>query len=310
MGVGALVVAPADVQPQLGGVDVAHGRVQGLHVQAGERLVLGVRLVLEHHVAAESQIRRVELQDEPGRGDGLVFGSHRLGQRVEVRLVVAVVGVGLEQRDDAGGRGVHERVVGAVSADRGGEVGDVALTRPHVLHRYGADALRPPVGRRPPGARLPLEEGGVVLEVGRRPPGAVALEPRDPVLDVGGVGELAHLAVADHVDPRADLPGDHLIHRPGHLGPVGVHVDGLFPLDGEHAAGHGLRAGQRAHMGGEDAVGAGLHVFTSRMARWVERSKKCRFSVATFTLMRSPGRARVAAENRPVQRLSPSSPSS
>ena len=206
-------------------------------MQVSKRLVLGVRLALEHHVAAEPQIGRVELQDESRLDNGLVLGSHRLGQRVEVRLVVAVVGVGLEQRDDTGRRGVHEGVVRAVCVDRGGEVGDVAPARAHVLHSYGTDALGPLVRRCPPSARLPLEEGGVVLEIGRGAPGAVALEPGNPILDVGGVGELAHLAVADDVDADRDLTAHHVVNRAGHRQRVRAEIEALAALDGEHAPG-------------------------------------------------------------------------
>ena len=43
-----------------------------------------------------------------------------------------------------------------------------------------------------------------------------ALEPRQPVRDVVREARLAHLAVADDVDPRGDLPVDGLVHRRAH----------------------------------------------------------------------------------------------
>ena len=47
------------------------------------------------------EIRAVKLQDEAGRGNGFVLGSHGVGNCIEVPLVRWVVLVGKEEGDHA-----------------------------------------------------------------------------------------------------------------------------------------------------------------------------------------------------------------
>ena len=61
-----------------------------------------------------------------------------------------------------------------------------------------------------------------------------------------------------------------------------VYVDGITVLDGEDPAGYCLRSRKAADVGCQEMVRAGLH---ERIARWLLRSKKCIFSVVTFTLI-------------------------
>ena len=87
----------------------------------------------------------------------------------------------------------------------------------------------------------------------------VGLDARNAMPEVGGVGRLAHLAVADDVDAGLDLLGDHLVDRPGGLGLERRGVDelALFPV--EHEVDQRMRPRQAAGMRGENALGAGFH---------------------------------------------------
>ena len=60
------------------------------------------------------------------------------------------------------------------------------------------------------------------------------------------------------------------------------YVNGLVVLDGEDPEGYCLGSREAADMGRQEVVRAGLH---ERTARWLLRSKKCIFSVVTFTLI-------------------------
>lgn len=62
----------------------------------------------------------------------------------------------------------------------------------------GATELRAPLGELL-GVQLPAQAG------------ALPSEPARPFGDVGGIAGLAHLAIADDVDPRFNLEADHLV---------------------------------------------------------------------------------------------------
>jgi len=79
------------------------------------------------------------------------------------------------------------------------------------------------------------------------------------VPDVGGVGRLAHLAVADHVDSGGDLPRDDLLHRLGGFRLERRCIGRAALLAGEDEVDERLWPRQAAGVGGEDAVFAGLH---------------------------------------------------
>ena len=85
--VGALVVAPAQVHPHAGGVEVAGRVVEHVDVErrAGEELAIGERL--EPGVACHREVGAVELDIETGVDDRLVFDSHGLADGDDVLLV-------------------------------------------------------------------------------------------------------------------------------------------------------------------------------------------------------------------------------
>jgi len=59
-----------------------------------------------------------DLKLQAGGDDRLVLDLHRLADRLEVIVQARVVLVGLEQRDDPGGRRVHERGLDGLALDR------------------------------------------------------------------------------------------------------------------------------------------------------------------------------------------------
>ena len=93
-----------------------------------------------------------------GGHDGLVLRPHRLGQRLQVGVVVGVVVVRLEQGDHTRRGGVHEARRLPVRGPRGRETAQVVLERGQGRGPDLADAARPSVGRRAAAAGLPLAE--------------------------------------------------------------------------------------------------------------------------------------------------------
>ena len=91
----------------------------------------------------------------------------------------------------------------------------------------------------------------------------IAIEAREPVLDIGGVADLAHLAVADDVHADFDLLADDVDDRIGDHA-IGVWRNGAVALAGEQHVGDSLRARQAADMRGEYPVGASKHVVALR----------------------------------------------
>ena len=98
-------------------------------------------------------------------------------------------------------------------------MGEVAVERAAVLVAQRTDAARKRrVGEIPPavgeiGMRQEIapDHDVAALLGGAR----VRLDAGDAMPDVGGVGRLAHLAVADDVDAGRDLLGDDLLDRLG-----------------------------------------------------------------------------------------------
>ena len=104
-------------------------------------------------------------------------------------------------------------------------------------------------------------------EIEMRRPRMVARESGEPVLDVGGVADLARLAVADDVDARGDLLGDGVgdAGRDGGVesGAV-VRLAAVFLVEQLDDLG---AARQAADVGREDPLGAEFHCLRRRGAR-------------------------------------------
>ncbi len=89
----------------------------------------------------------------------------------------------------------------------------------------------------------------------------VGLDAGDAMADVGGVGRLAHLAVADDVDAGRDLLRDDIVDGLCGLGLEHRGVDTLALLLGDDEIDQRLRPRQAAGVRGENAIGAGFHFF-------------------------------------------------
>jgi hypothetical protein len=98
----ALVVAPAHVHAHAIGRYGHQRMVQRLHVQLDPAQVGVFLQILVHHVPAQAEIGRVQLQDEARIDDGVVLVAQRQCQRLQVGIVVGVVLVGLEELHDTG----------------------------------------------------------------------------------------------------------------------------------------------------------------------------------------------------------------
>ena len=212
-----------------------------------------VRAVAVHDVAAHRQVRCVDLQAKAGGDDRLVLGLHRLADRLEILVERVVILVGLEQRDDPGGRCVHERIRHRLIGDRRAQMGEISLKRPTVFvgDRAATDRTQVPGTAAP--LRKPVAKVRIGVQIRWRCPGHIAdLEPAEAVADVGGVADLAHLPVAHNVDSGVDLVTHAIAHRRGDQLVVAAAIHGLAAVFGEYDVDDLLRPRQAANVGGQD----------------------------------------------------------
>ncbi len=220
---------------------------------------LGLGQVLKADVAGHGEVGAVELHHQSGCEDGVIFLAHDLGERPDVVFVAGVPGVGLEGRDEARGSGVHEAFGHAMALHGPGHVGDVGVQRSPALHRDGADAGGPAEGLRAGHPGHLGAELGIGLQVQGHAPLVGPAEAVQPVHHVGGVADLGGLAVGRDVDPGLHLPAHHFVHRFGDGAVVGLRIGDLAAVLLQQRLDQRLAAGQAAHVGGQDAVGGGLH---------------------------------------------------
>ena len=228
----AFVVAPADVQAHaVGGQPFGRGIERG-DVAFGDvfqKLVVAEMPVLV--VARRTEVGGVDLQHKARFHDRFVFMPHHVGERADISLLVRVVEVDDEARENARRRRRHEDLGGLRL--RGGrlELRDVAIERAAVEVAQFADAA----GKRHV-AETSITAGEIRMrqQIAAQHDVAAALggarvgrDAADAVADIGGVGRLAHLAVADHVDAGGDLFGDHRVDRVRALGLERRRIDGF-----------------------------------------------------------------------------------
>ncbi len=131
------------------GGKIAHRVIERGHVDGNDLAVIRERQIEIDHVAQHREIGAIELQDESGLDDRLVFAPHHVGERVNVFLIALVVAV-LEIARDLAGRGrgheiffsfrAGERVLGELDIGLGGGPvlpGDRAGAGRAVLERRG-----------------------------------------------------------------------------------------------------------------------------------------------------------------------------
>src|SRR5690606_32734397 len=157
------------------------------------------------------EVRAVELQQEAGRDDGLVLLAHRGRDRVDIRLVRRIVAVPLECRDDPRRSRIHEGLARAMARDGVAKIREVLVERGAVDDLDRTDACGPPELLRPGHPRDRLARLRMRREIEGRRTGMMAFEPREPILDVRRVADLADLAVADDVETDLDLPRHDLV---------------------------------------------------------------------------------------------------
>ena len=136
---------------------------------------------------------------------------------------------------------------------RSSSSGPMSLTS-DFSHAFGA-----PVGGRTAAGRLALKKSGIFLQIGGRTPRAVALKAGNAVLDVGGVADLAHFAVADHVHTGLALLRHDRIHCFGQQGMARRRLHPLALFLCEHHVRDRLGTRQAAYMRSENAFRRLLH---------------------------------------------------
>ena len=104
---GAVVAAPAHVEPDLLARDIAQGMVERVEAHLGEAPV-GRHVHLRVQLPGVGQVGIVDLQQEPSVGDRLLLVVHGIGDGVDERLVVGVVVVDQPMLNGARGDGGQE----------------------------------------------------------------------------------------------------------------------------------------------------------------------------------------------------------
>ena len=132
---------------------------------------------------------------------------------------------------------------------RGLQVCDVTMQSAQIFHRNGTRADRTVIFWRGAQFGQPIFVLREIVEIARHRARHLAnLESRQTMPDVGGIADLAHLAIAHHINTRGHLLSHHLINRLRNGGVklrlVVVH-SGIL---GEQAFHHRLRARQASYM--------------------------------------------------------------
>ena len=266
-GVRAGPAAPADVIADAVRRQTGDRLVEHLDLQPQPFAVIGKAPRRHHAVIGDGGTRIVELQHEAGIDDHAIFGAHRGADGADqffFALVIFVLAVG----DDAGRRSNRKERLDHIDAlQRGFEIVDVALQlrlagigdRPdaHRLDR-GGDAFA--------GIELGIKFGELLavdaarewIGAGLDRPPLEAAQPFEHVLRPAD--RFAELAVADDVDADFGLLVHHLRDRRRQALVISGRVVRLAGLLGAQKLLQRLRPDQAADMGGQDAVGAALHL--------------------------------------------------
>src|SRR6185437_1260029 len=123
----SLVIAPAQMQADAFGRNIAQRMVERLDMQLGDLAKLGRAGAGELDVAAHREVRAIDLQQEARAMDSVVLDLHRVGERGDIRLVGRVVRVAEELRDHARRRRAQKSLARTDAGERGLEIVEVAL---------------------------------------------------------------------------------------------------------------------------------------------------------------------------------------
>ena len=129
VGVRAFVVAPADMDANHAGRNVAERMVERFGVEGGAPQKLRFGKVLKRRMPRHCQIGAIDLQHKTRSGNGGVFFPHRLGDGRDVIFVAAIISVRQKARDHARrGRG-QKRLGRPRGFDGGAHIGEVLRQR-------------------------------------------------------------------------------------------------------------------------------------------------------------------------------------
>ena len=250
----AFIIAPADVHPDPVCCDIAQCMIEHRDMLADKQQIIGIAAILVHHMAAQTEVGAIELQDQARADNCLIFGPHRLSQSLKIVVLRGVVLIGLKQRDDPWRGRIHETTVRLVRRQCGLQMRQVFRQRRQCFGRDWPDAFGAAIGRRATAFALPAHERGKCLKIGWRRALTIPIEAGDPVLDIGCIADLRHLTIRDQINPRFDLARHCIAHRSANhrieLG--GINCFAAFLS--EHEIGHGGRARQRTDVSGQYSI--------------------------------------------------------
>ena len=215
------------------------------------------RPVGEFQMPGHGEVRAIDLQQEAGVVDRLVFVGQRLAERHHIVVAGLIEGVGHEMGDDTRRGGIHEGAGRRCLVHRSAIVGEVGFQRRR--YRPARSARGRPAGPGSAAWRSRTHAGGVTRmgqQVRRHPAQRLRLaEAVQPVLDIVGVGNFRHLAIADDVDAALDLFLHDFRHRFGYEAFQQGRIVGPVAVLRDEQVDQVVRPRQAADMGGQDAVG-------------------------------------------------------
>jgi len=175
-----------------------------------------------------------------------------------------------EQRDDARRRGAHEQILWRPARCTRLEIVDVHLHGVAVADADRAIAARH-LAACPSTITVDLlMQARIRHEVRIRRRLALAAEPIQPILDVGGVARFRHFAVVDDVDAGGGLASNDVSNRITDSVCERMRLDGNPLFLREHHADQIFGTRQAARMSGQESIAAALH----------RRSKGIRYQVS------------------------------
>ncbi len=178
------------------------------------------------HLPGIGEIGIVDLQDEAGVDDRLVFFAHRCGNGEEILFGGFVIFVLHPMLHGAGSDGREKSLCVLLALERRLQIGDVGVDfiLADILERL--DAIEHPGVMADGGPAAAVEILGELLHVAAEDrrrleihPGLALDESAQPLFGIAGEIRFAQFAVIDHVDAAIDL----LLHHFGHrlAGPLG-----------------------------------------------------------------------------------------
>ena len=243
-----LVIAPAHMHARLLRRHIRQRMIQCLDMLPRSLAELLERQIGVLDMPPHREVGAIDLHRNACIRDCFVFVAHRLGDREQIRLLVRVILVAEEQRDDPGRSRAEKCSGGLHPAERRFQMCDIGLRRLGVGDRDRAGAGRclaaRPAGIAKDALRQPRKLREILIDKGV----ARTAKPAEAVLDIGRIARLRHLAVIDEVDAGMRLFPDDLRNRVADARLERRAVDRHAFLLGEHRADQILGPRQAAGM--------------------------------------------------------------